>query len=130
MTLVIFIIAFILGGLACLAVAVWSRQQRRQRDLERGLSMVVLRVQPPPLSEDATSEHRETKSVLEENIAKATTLYNLLAATAAKETLKVKYYKQQHLGFENHSSSQPGRSVHRCPPRTGLYRSSSLCQCL
>ena len=100
MLLLFLILALILSGGAFIAFLIWSQRSRRQRDLERGLSMVTLRIQPPPLSEDNTSEHRDDKSVLEENIAKATTLYNLLAATASKETWRVKHYKQQHFGFE------------------------------
>ena len=89
-------------GLTATSLGVyWTiHRQRQSKNLARSLSMVVLKIHPPPLSADIKSENRDVRSVLEENIAQATTLYNLLAATAERETVKVKYYKQQHLGFE------------------------------
>lgn len=77
-----------------------GRRQRLKKNLTRSLSMVVLKIDPPPFSEDVKGDNRDARSVLEENIAKATTLYNLLASTAEKETLKIKYYRQPHIGFE------------------------------
>ena len=87
-------------ALVFLLVLIINYKKRGAENLSRSLSMVVLKIHPPPPSSDIQSENRDSQSVLEENIAQATTLYNLLAATAEKETLKVKYYKQKHLGFE------------------------------
>ena len=86
--------------LAFVVFVILRHRNRSKEDLKRGLSMVTMRIHLPPMSEDVESKTRDGRDVVEENIAKATVLYNLLASTIEKKSFKTTYYGQQHLGFE------------------------------
>ena len=88
---------------------IFRYKKRRDKNLERGLSIVPLRIHLPPLSEDVEAKTRDSRDVVEENISKAVVLYNLLASTAEKQGLKTIYYGQRHMGFEIIAK---GASVH------------------
>ena len=75
-------------------------KQRKDKNLVRGLSMVNLRIHLPPISEDIETKTRDNRDAVEENISKATVLYNLLISTAEKKGFKTNYYGQDHMGFE------------------------------
>ena len=91
------------ASLLCLGVVGFFTlrfRQRYWRNLQRGLSMVPLKIHLPPISEDVEAKTRDQRDVVEENISKATILYNLLISTAQKKGFKTHYYGQQHFGFE------------------------------
>ena len=75
-------------------------KQRQTENLQRGLSMVPLKIHLPPISEDVEAKSRDEREVVEENISKATVLYNLLVSTAEKQGFKTSYYGQRHFSFE------------------------------
>ena len=75
-------------------------RKRRYKNLERGLAMVNLQIHLPPASEDVEARSRDSRDVVEENIARATVLYGLLASIAEKKGFKTLYYGQEHVGFE------------------------------
>ena len=93
------LIGLLLVGLF-VAFLLMRQHHRKTKNLERGLSMVTLRIFIPPISDDVDNKSRDERDVVEENIAKATSLYSLLVAIADKTGFKTGYYGQQHLGFE------------------------------
>lgn len=92
------VVAALAAGLVLLLVT--RRNQRSNKNKERGLSMVNLRIHLPPISEDIDSSTRDNRDVVEENISRATSLYNLLTSIAEKRSLKIAYYGQEHICFE------------------------------
>ena len=62
--------------------------------------MVNLQIHLPPASEDVEAKSRDSRDVVEENIARATVLYGLLASIADKKGFKALYYGQEHVGLE------------------------------
>jgi hypothetical protein len=72
---------------------------REQKNFERGLKMVPMLIHLPPRSSDIEVGSRDTRDVLDETIAKAETLYDIIASTAQKG-FKSKFYGQRHFAFE------------------------------
>ncbi len=77
----------------------YRRDLREAKNYERGLKMVPLLIHLPPTSEDIEVGSRDVRDVTEENISKATVLYNILASTSQKGP-KSKFYGQRHIAFE------------------------------
>jgi hypothetical protein len=75
------------------------RLYREQKNYERGLKMVPLLIHLPPLSEDAESNGRDARDIVDENISRAQVLYSILASTFQKG-LKTKFYGQRHVALE------------------------------
>lgn len=72
---------------------------REAKNYERSFKMVPLLIHLPPLSDDIDSETRDARDVADENISRATTLYNIIASTATKG-FKSKFYGQRHVAIE------------------------------
>lgn len=75
------------------------RLYREQKNYERGLKMVPLLIHLPPLSEDAESNGRDARDIVDENISRAQVLYSILASTFQKG-LKPRFYGQRHVALE------------------------------
>ncbi|CAN5659321.1 hypothetical protein BH23PAT2_BH23PAT2_07070 [soil metagenome] len=72
---------------------------REQKNFERGLKMVPLKIHLPPPSDDTDGGGRDARDVIDENISKAQVLYGILSSIF-KKGLKSKFYGQRHLSFE------------------------------
>jgi hypothetical protein len=72
---------------------------REQKNFERGLKMVPLRIHLPPMSDDTEESGRDVRDLIEENISKAQILYSIIASTY-KKNFKNKFYGQRHFSFE------------------------------
>ncbi len=90
----------VLVGAGCIFGYFYVRRlYREQKNYERGLKMVPLLIHLPPPSDDANSEGRDARDVVDENISRAQVLYSILASTTQKG-FKSKIYGQRHIGFE------------------------------
>ncbi len=81
---------------------VYSRMRKKmrvQKRFERSLKMVPMIIHLPPPSDDTASGGRDVRDLTDENISKATILYNIIASTLQKG-FKANYYGQRHLSFE------------------------------
>lgn len=93
-------IALIGAALTGLYIFIRSRKLLREaKNLERGFKMVTLLIHLPPLSDDIDSETRDARDVADENISRASTMYNILSSIAKKDR-KSKFYGQRHVGIE------------------------------
>jgi hypothetical protein len=72
---------------------------REAKNYERSFKMVPLLIHLPPLSDDIDSETRDARDVADENVSRATTLYNIIASTS-KKGFKSKFYGQRHISIE------------------------------
>jgi len=72
---------------------------REQKNFERGLKMVSLRIHLPPASDETEVGARDIRDVNEETISKAEILYGILASTLEKG-FKSKFYGQRHIALE------------------------------
>ncbi len=97
---------FIIGILVLVAAGifagVWLRYRgllREAKNYERGLKMVPMLIHLPPSSDDIEGGSRDSREVTEETIAKAETLYDIIASTATKG-FHSKFYGQRHISFE------------------------------
>lgn len=101
MTAVVIILGLVIVALMGAPVAYFMTRKifREQKNFERGLKMVPLRIQLPPQSDDADGGGRDTRDIIDENISKAQIMYNIMASTAQKG-FKSKFYGQRHMGFE------------------------------
>jgi hypothetical protein len=77
----------------------YRNSSRELKNYERGLKMVSLLIHLPPSSDDIEGGGRDKRDVVEETIAPAEIMYNILASTAAKG-FKTNFYGQKHIGFE------------------------------
>ncbi len=89
-------------GLAAISAAVayyaYRRILRRAKGIERGLKMVPVLIHLPPRSSDA-AQGGDQKASMQEQIAQAEVLYNILAGTAQRG-FKSNFYGQRHVGLE------------------------------
>jgi hypothetical protein len=72
---------------------------REAKNYERSFKMVTLLIHLPPLSDDIDSETRDARDVADENISKASTMYNILSSIS-KKGFKSKFYGQRHISIE------------------------------
>src|SRR3954469_3209652 len=72
---------------------------REQKSYERGLKMVPVLIHLPPLSDDTEVGGIDVRDVVDENISRAQTLYNILASTFQKG-FKSRFYGQRHVALE------------------------------
>ncbi|GAC1390768.1 MAG: hypothetical protein NVSMB46_01220 [Candidatus Saccharimonadales bacterium] len=95
--LAVFLLIVAIGG----PIIFWQVRKvfREQKNFERGLKMVPLLLQIPPLSEDTEANGRDVRDVMDENISKAQVMYNIIASTVQKG-FKSKFYGQRHFSFE------------------------------
>lgn len=94
----------LVGGamLPIMGVMIYLRSRkllREAKNYERSFKMVTLLIHLPPLSDDIDSETRDARDVADENISRATTMYNILASIS-KKGFKSKFYGQRHLAIE------------------------------
>ena len=100
LVLEILIITISVLSAAFVLFLILRHRQRHNENLKRGLSMVVLRIHLPPVSEDIDSKTRDSREVVDENLSKAVGLYNLLTSIVEKKSFKTAYYGQEHIAFE------------------------------
>jgi hypothetical protein len=94
------IIILILLGLGLPLVFLRVRKVfREQKNFERGLKMIPLLIHLPPQSDDADTNGRDVRDLVDENISKAQILYNIVASTFEKG-FKKNFYGQRHFTFE------------------------------
>ncbi len=72
---------------------------REQKNFERGLKMVSLKIHLPPPSDETEVGARDIRDVTDEAISQAEILYGILASTLEKG-FKSKFYGQRHIGLE------------------------------
>ncbi|HEU4914091.1 MAG TPA: TraM recognition domain-containing protein [Candidatus Saccharimonadales bacterium] len=102
MTVLIFIVLFIVLAAALAAPIIFLQTRKRIRDqknYERGLKMVPLLIHLPPPSEDIEGTGRDVRDITDENISKAQVIYGIIASTLQKG-FKAKFYGQRHFAFE------------------------------
>lgn len=101
MILVFIILLMVVGGAAAGALYYVSARQKAQdaKNVERGLKMVPMLIHLPPLSDDTDQGSRDLRDVVDENISKAQTIYNIISATF-DDSSKGKKYGQKHFSFE------------------------------
>ena len=94
------LLAVILAAVS-LPIVVWYVRRRLQemKNFERGLKMAPLLIHLPPMSEDIDAPGRDTRDIVDENISKAQTIYNIIASTTQKG-FKSSLYGQRHFAFE------------------------------
>jgi hypothetical protein len=96
----VLLLVAIIVSLIALAVYIGYRNSSRElKNYERGLKMVSLLIHLPPSSEDIEAGGRDKRDVVEETIAPAEVMYNILASTSSKG-FKANFYGQRHVGFE------------------------------
>ncbi len=66
---------------------------------ERGLNLVPLLIHLPPVSEDIEGNGRDNRDIVDENISKALTIYNIISSTVQKG-FSYLVHGQEHFGFE------------------------------
>jgi hypothetical protein len=94
--LILIVITAVAGPIA---YARYRKQFREFKDYERGLKMVPLIIHLPPPSDDTQANGRDVRDLTDENISKATIIYNIIASTVQKG-FKSRFYGQRHFGFE------------------------------
>ncbi|MDZ7785784.1 MAG: ATP-binding protein [Candidatus Saccharibacteria bacterium] len=100
------LVSIILGFLFVLllglppAFIIARKSLREQKNFERGLKMVPLKIHLPPQSDDAEAGGRDTRDVIDENISKAQIMYNIVAGTAHQGFMNKFFYGQRHISFE------------------------------
>lgn len=77
----------------------YRKKYRESKEYERALKMVPLLIHLPPPSEDTEANGRDVRDITDENISKATIIYNIIASTLQKG-FKSRFYGQRHFGFE------------------------------
>lgn len=99
-------ILLVMGGFLVLVAigfgfgyAYMRRIYREQKDYERGLKMIPVLIHLPPLSDDADTQGRDKRDILDENISRAQVLYSILASIFQKG-FKHRFYGQRHIGLE------------------------------
>ncbi len=100
--MIVIVITFLLavgGGIGFLLFKRSEQQAQAAKNIERGLKMVPLMIYLPPSSDDVESNGRDIRDVVDENISKAQTIYNIIASTVEKSR-KIKKYGQRHFSFE------------------------------
>jgi len=101
MTILIILVSFLVMVLAGSAFGYLYMRKlfREQKSYERGLKMVPVLIHLPPLSDDTDVGGRDVRDVVDENISRAQTLYNILASTFQKG-FKSRFYGQRHVALE------------------------------
>ncbi len=96
---ILLLISLIIASIALVIYIGYRNSSRELKNYERGLKMVSLMIHLPPSSEDIEGGGRDKRDVVEETIAPAEVMYNILASTA-KKGFKSTFYGQKHIGFE------------------------------
>lgn len=96
---VLLLVTLILALIGLVIYISYRNSSRELKNYERGLKMVSLLIHLPPSSDDIEGGGRDKRDVVEETIAPAEIMYNIIASTASKG-FKSKFYGQKHIGFE------------------------------
>lgn len=98
---IIFVVFMLIVGFAgWLTWYMYDRRKKRElKNIERGLKMVSLKIHLPPISDDTEGGGRDARDLVDENVSKAQTIYNIIASTLEKGN-KRHIYGQRHFGFE------------------------------
>ncbi|HSX30296.1 MAG TPA: ATP-binding protein [Candidatus Saccharimonadales bacterium] len=72
---------------------------RQQVMYERAVEFVPILIHLPPMSEDTEVNGRDVRDIVEENISKALTIYNIVASSIQKG-FRHRWYGQRHCSFE------------------------------
>lgn len=102
MTLVLIIFMIIVLGSLSVGPAIYMRNRkfaREQKNYERGLKIVPLLIHLPPPSDDTENAGRDARDLVDENISRAQTIYNIIASTYQKGSQGRKF-GQRHFAFE------------------------------
>ncbi len=97
--LVLGIVLLLVGGIAAVVYEAVLSKARVRKGIERGLEMVPLLINLPPISDETAIGGRDARDVVDETISKAQIVYNIIASTAAKDS-DYKRYGQRHIAFE------------------------------
>ncbi|GAC1498885.1 MAG: hypothetical protein NVS1B10_01060 [Candidatus Saccharimonadales bacterium] len=98
--LIIFVIILIMIMIAGPIVFLQTRKTfREQKNYERGLKIVPMRIHLPPPSDDTEVGSRDIRDVTDETISKAQIIYNIIASTL-QSGFKSSFYGQRHFAFE------------------------------
>jgi len=103
MTTIFFVLIIIVSLLFIVGVVIFVQARkifREQKNIERSLKMVPIRINLPPPSDDIESNGRDERDVNEEVISKAETIYNILSSAIPNKNFKTSFYGQKHLAFE------------------------------
>ena len=100
-TIITILVVCIVLALVAGPIVYWQVRKafREQKNFERGLKMVPLRIHLPPSSDDTDGGGRDVRDIIDENISKAQVLYGILSSIF-KKGLKSKFYGQRHISFE------------------------------
>lgn len=100
-TLIIIIAALLLlSAFLYFAYTQYRKTLREAKGYERGLKLSIFRIHLPPASEDMESSSRDERDITDEFISKTQTMYNIIAGTYVKPSLKNNIYGQRHISFE------------------------------
>ncbi len=77
----------------------FRKSLREAKNYERGLKMVPLKINIPPMSDDIETGGRDERDVAQETISQAQVMYNIIASIATKG-FKSKIFGQRHIAFE------------------------------
>ena len=80
-------------------INLWQNQEKRR--LVNSLDLVLLRIDLPPVSDDQVGTSRDNREVIDENIAKAQTIYGILSSISAQKKLfNLNRKINDYFGFE------------------------------
>ena len=74
--------------------------KRKLKDYERQLKLVPLLIHLPPSTDDIEKGGRDERDVNDEAISSATVMYNIIASTVKKKSMKTKLYGQRYFSFD------------------------------
>ena len=74
--------------------------KRKLKDYERQLKLVPLLIHLPPSTDDIEKGGRDERDVNDEAISSATVMYNIIASTIKKKSMKTKLYGQRYFSFD------------------------------
>ena len=100
-TLLISIFIFTSIGAVVIGVIyfLFRKSLREAKNYERGLKMIPLKINIPPMSDDIETGGRDEREVAQEAISQAQVMYNIIASIATKG-FKSKVFGQRHIAFE------------------------------
>lgn len=99
---IMIVAVIVIAAVSIVVAAVFYRSRksfREQKNFERGLKMVPLKIHLPPQSSDIEGGNRDERDVVDETISQAQTMYNVINSTATKG-FKSRFYGQRHISFE------------------------------
>ncbi|HET7637440.1 MAG TPA: hypothetical protein VFK47_01745, partial [Ktedonobacteraceae bacterium] len=96
---VVFLMLAVVAVIVPVVIMQTRKVQQEEKAFERGLKMVPLLIHLPPQSEDIVANGRDARDIVDENISRATVIYNIISSTIQKGR-KAKQLGQRHFAFE------------------------------